>query len=217
VWRLTWAGDTTPSHATPVAEIYVRPGRGRSWYLETTNCVTTTTFSAGDAADVTFSETRSGSADPVFGVPSGPGVQRCGATGSRGTYSSYRLGGSGYADDSEHALAVQLYTGTCAVNGAPFAGGGPFGGYKASGFGRAARAEGPDRYLRLTSVALPANWRPTAVTRSMSSGTTTLQRSGRAPNISGPARRRPTRCGVRGSSRRPQADRPSRPTTSRCS
>jgi hypothetical protein len=30
-----------------------------------TNCVTTTTFSAGDAADVTFSETRSGLAGPV--------------------------------------------------------------------------------------------------------------------------------------------------------
>jgi acyl-CoA reductase-like NAD-dependent aldehyde dehydrogenase len=65
VGRLTWAGDTTPSHATLVAEIYVRPVRGRSSYLETTNCVTTTTFSAGDAADVTFSETRSGMAGPV--------------------------------------------------------------------------------------------------------------------------------------------------------
>jgi acyl-CoA reductase-like NAD-dependent aldehyde dehydrogenase len=50
--------------ACDAAKIYVRPGRGRSRYLETTNCVTTTTFSAG-AADVTFSETRSGLAGPV--------------------------------------------------------------------------------------------------------------------------------------------------------
>jgi acyl-CoA reductase-like NAD-dependent aldehyde dehydrogenase len=57
-----------------VAEIYVRPGRGRSRYLETTNCVTTTTFSAGDAADVTFSETRSGLAGPVRVVREPVGV-----------------------------------------------------------------------------------------------------------------------------------------------
>jgi betaine-aldehyde dehydrogenase len=78
--------------------------------------------------------------------------------------SSYGLGGSVYANDPEHALllAAQLRTGTCAVNDAPFAGGGPFGAYKANGLGRTGGAEGLVGYLRLKSVALPANWRPTS-------------------------------------------------------
>ena len=76
--------------------------------------------------------------------------------------SSYGLGGSVYADDPEHALllAARLRTGTCAVNDAPFAGGGPFGAYKANGLGRTGGAEGLEAYLRLKSVALPADWRP---------------------------------------------------------
>jgi aldehyde dehydrogenase (NAD+) len=78
--------------------------------------------------------------------------------------SSYGLGGSVYADDPEHALvlAAHLRTRTCAVNDTPFAGGGPFGAYKANGLGRTGGAEGLEGYLLLKSVALPANWRPTS-------------------------------------------------------
>ena len=75
--------------------------------------------------------------------------------------SSYGLGGSVYADDPQHALhlAGQLQTGTCAVNDAPFAGGGgPFGGAKASGLGREGGREGLYRYLQVKSIALPASW-----------------------------------------------------------
>jgi hypothetical protein len=47
---------------------------------------------------------------------------------------------------------------TCAVNDAPFAAGGPFGGHKASDLGRYAGPEGLQRYLQVKSIALPKSW-----------------------------------------------------------
>jgi betaine-aldehyde dehydrogenase len=75
--------------------------------------------------------------------------------------SSYGLGGSVYADDPDHALALaaRIQTGTCTVNdGPPSGGGGPFGGYKDSGLGRERAPEGLHHYLQVKSITLPAGY-----------------------------------------------------------
>ena len=80
--------------------------------------------------------------------------------------SMYGLGGSVYAADPEQGLAVaaQVITGTCAVNGGPpSGGGGPFGGRKQSGFGCERAVEGLESFLGLKSVTLPAGYEPRPV------------------------------------------------------
>jgi aldehyde dehydrogenase (NAD+) len=77
--------------------------------------------------------------------------------------SKYGLGGAVYATDTEHgiAIAAQIITGTCSVNGGPPSGGGaPFGGRKESGLGYERDVEGLQSFLELKSVTLPAGYEP---------------------------------------------------------
>jgi aldehyde dehydrogenase (NAD+) len=77
--------------------------------------------------------------------------------------SVYGLGGAVLTADIEHGLAVaaQIRTGTCVINGGARAGGGgPFGGYKQSGIGREYGPEGIGSYYQLKTVSLPAEVNP---------------------------------------------------------
>jgi betaine-aldehyde dehydrogenase len=75
--------------------------------------------------------------------------------------SVYGLGGSVFAADPAHAVAVALRmdTGTCQINDAPGAGGGgPFGGRKKSGLGAERSREGNEQFLEIKSVVLPRGY-----------------------------------------------------------
>jgi aldehyde dehydrogenase (NAD+) len=68
--------------------------------------------------------------------------------------SEYGLSGGVWSADEEHALAVarRLRTGTVTVNGAPIGFDGPFGGFKASGFGREYGVAGLTQYIEYKTV-----------------------------------------------------------------
>ncbi|UOZ03865.1 aldehyde dehydrogenase [Amycolatopsis sp. WQ 127309] len=72
--------------------------------------------------------------------------------------SEYGLSGGVWSADREHALAVarRLRTGTVTVNGAPIGFDGPFGGFKASGFGREYGVVGLTQYIEYKTVTVPA-------------------------------------------------------------
>lgn len=72
--------------------------------------------------------------------------------------SEYGLSGGVWSADQEHALAVarRLRTGTVTVNGAPIGFDGPFGGFKASGFGREYGVVGLTQYIEYKTVTVPA-------------------------------------------------------------
>jgi betaine-aldehyde dehydrogenase len=75
--------------------------------------------------------------------------------------SAYGLGGTVFAADPAHAVAValQIDTGTCQINEAPGAGGGgPFGGRKKSGLGAERSREGNEQFLEIKSVTLPRGY-----------------------------------------------------------
>jgi betaine-aldehyde dehydrogenase len=71
--------------------------------------------------------------------------------------SIYGLSGSVYTRDVEAGFAVaqQIRTGTCSVNGAVFDTTVPFGGYKQSGVGREGGPEGMAQFLEYQSVHMP--------------------------------------------------------------
>jgi acyl-CoA reductase-like NAD-dependent aldehyde dehydrogenase len=72
--------------------------------------------------------------------------------------SEYGLSGGVWSADEEHAFAVarRLRTGTVTVNGAPIGFDGPFGGFKASGFGREYGAVGLTQYVEHKTVTVRA-------------------------------------------------------------
>jgi aldehyde dehydrogenase (NAD+) len=72
--------------------------------------------------------------------------------------SEYGLSGGVWSGDEEHAFAVarRLRTGTVTVNGAPIGFDGPFGGFKASGFGREYGAVGLTQYVEHQTVTTKA-------------------------------------------------------------
>jgi acyl-CoA reductase-like NAD-dependent aldehyde dehydrogenase len=70
--------------------------------------------------------------------------------------SEYGLSGGIWSADQDHALAVarRLRTGTVTVNGAPIGFDGPFGGFKASGFGREYGVVGLTQYIEYKTVTV---------------------------------------------------------------
>jgi aldehyde dehydrogenase (NAD+) len=72
--------------------------------------------------------------------------------------SEYGLSGGVWSADEDHAFAVarRLRTGTVTINGAPIGFDGPFGGFKASGFGREYGAVGLTQYIEYKTVTVPA-------------------------------------------------------------
>ena len=69
----------------------------------------------------------------------------------------YGLGGGVWSVDLDHALAVarQIRTGQVDINGAPFNGNAPFGGYKQSGNGRENGKYGLEEFLEFKALQLP--------------------------------------------------------------
>ncbi|WP_242909548.1 aldehyde dehydrogenase family protein [Actinomadura terrae] len=74
----------------------------------------------------------------------------------------YGLAGAVWSRDEEHALRVaeRIEAGSIEINGAPFNGLAPFGGYKQSGYGRELGAHGIAQFTELKAIQ-----RPTAATR----------------------------------------------------
>jgi len=71
--------------------------------------------------------------------------------------SIYGLGGGVWSGDQNHAIAVarQIRTGQVDINGAPFNGNAPFGGYKQSGIGRENGKYGLEEFLEYKALQLP--------------------------------------------------------------
>jgi betaine-aldehyde dehydrogenase len=71
--------------------------------------------------------------------------------------SIYGLGGGVWSVDLDHAVAVarQIRTGQVDINGAPFNGNAPFGGYKQSGNGRENGKYGLEEFLEFKALQLP--------------------------------------------------------------
>jgi len=69
----------------------------------------------------------------------------------------YGLGGGVWSVDIDHAVAVarQIRTGQVDINGAPFNGNAPFGGYKQSGNGRENGKYGLEEFLEYKALQLP--------------------------------------------------------------
>jgi len=69
----------------------------------------------------------------------------------------YGLGGGVWSVDLDHAVAVarQIRTGQVDINGAPFNGNAPFGGYKQSGNGRENGKYGLEEFLEFKALQLP--------------------------------------------------------------
>jgi betaine-aldehyde dehydrogenase len=69
----------------------------------------------------------------------------------------YGLGGGVWSVDLDHAVAVarQIRTGQVDINGAPFNGNAPFGGYKQSGNGRENGKYGLEEFLEYKALQLP--------------------------------------------------------------
>ena len=69
----------------------------------------------------------------------------------------YGLGGGVWSVDQDHAVAVarQIRTGQVDINGAPFNGNAPFGGYKQSGNGRENGRYGLEEFLEYKALQLP--------------------------------------------------------------
>jgi betaine-aldehyde dehydrogenase len=69
----------------------------------------------------------------------------------------YGLGGGVWSVDLDHAMAVarQIRTGQVDINGAPFNGNAPFGGYKQSGNGRENGRYGLEEFLEYKALQLP--------------------------------------------------------------
>ena len=69
----------------------------------------------------------------------------------------YGLGGGVWSVDLDHAVAVarQIRTGQVDINGAPFNGNAPFGGYKQSGNGRENGKYGLEEFLEVKALQLP--------------------------------------------------------------
>jgi betaine-aldehyde dehydrogenase len=69
----------------------------------------------------------------------------------------YGLGGGVWSVDVDHAVAVarQIRTGQVDINGAPFNGNAPFGGYKQSGNGRENGKYGLEEFLEYKALQLP--------------------------------------------------------------
>jgi betaine-aldehyde dehydrogenase len=69
----------------------------------------------------------------------------------------YGLGGGVWSVDTDHAIAVarRIRTGQVDINGAPFNGNAPFGGYKQSGNGRENGRYGLEEFLEFKALQLP--------------------------------------------------------------